>query len=215
MFYRTDDLARMNHNGFLHYIGRKDHQIKRHGQRIELGEIEQCLLNITSISACVATNWDDDHLVAYVQSSSVSENELRHHCQSRLPSHMVSSLFIALEKVPLNANSKVDRTLLPLPHFPRLVNPDQTNPLLLTPLKQTLCDIFQEAFHTRSSNVNMSFFQMGVSSLDAMQAFSLIQQKISSRVDAGLLFANSFVQQLARAIESSSMTIIMLSGGPD
>ena len=59
-------LLQSNHNGVLHYRGRKDHQIKLHGQRIELGEIEQCLLN-TSISACVVMKWNDDHLVAYVQ----------------------------------------------------------------------------------------------------------------------------------------------------
>ncbi|CAF4246318.1 unnamed protein product, partial [Rotaria sordida] len=52
IFYRTGDLVRMDNAGLLHYRGRKDHQIKLHGQRIELGEIEQCLLN-TSISACV------------------------------------------------------------------------------------------------------------------------------------------------------------------
>ncbi|CAF1585046.1 unnamed protein product, partial [Adineta steineri] len=47
LFYRTGDLVTMDNNGLLHYHGRKDHQIKLHGQRIELGEIERCLLNIT------------------------------------------------------------------------------------------------------------------------------------------------------------------------
>ena len=44
LFYRTGDLVRIDNNGLLHYRGRKDHQIKLHGQRIELGEIERCLL---------------------------------------------------------------------------------------------------------------------------------------------------------------------------
>ncbi|CAF4276251.1 unnamed protein product, partial [Adineta steineri] len=43
LFYRTGDLVTMDNNGLLHYQGRKDHQIKLHGQRIELGEIERCL----------------------------------------------------------------------------------------------------------------------------------------------------------------------------
>ncbi len=93
IFYRTGDLVRMDHNGLLHYQGRKDHQIKLHGQRIELGEIERCLLN-TSISACVVMKWDDDHLVAYVQSSQMNEEQLREHCQSRLPSYMIPSIFM-------------------------------------------------------------------------------------------------------------------------
>ncbi|CAF4657150.1 unnamed protein product, partial [Rotaria sp. Silwood2] len=74
IFYRTGDLVRMDHNGLLHYQGRKDHQIKLHGQRIELGEIERCLLN-TSISACVVIKWGDGHLVAYVQSSNIDVEE--------------------------------------------------------------------------------------------------------------------------------------------
>ncbi|CAF4014259.1 unnamed protein product, partial [Adineta steineri] len=53
LFYRTGDLVTIDNNGLLHYQGRKDHQIKLHGQRIELGEIERCLLSTISISACV------------------------------------------------------------------------------------------------------------------------------------------------------------------
>ncbi|CAF1589608.1 unnamed protein product, partial [Adineta steineri] len=36
LFYRTGDLVTMDNNGLLYYQGRKDHQIKLHGQRIEL-----------------------------------------------------------------------------------------------------------------------------------------------------------------------------------
>ncbi|CAF4320686.1 unnamed protein product, partial [Adineta steineri] len=117
LYYRTGDLVTIDKNGLLYYQGRKDHQIKLHGQRIELGEIERCLLNITSISACVVMKWNDDYLVAYVQSSDINEQQLREHCQSHLPPHMVPSIFIILDKLPLNSNGKTDRKLLPSPHF--------------------------------------------------------------------------------------------------
>ena len=120
LFYRTGDLVRMDNNGLLHYRGRKDHQIKLHGQRIELGEIERCLLD-TSISACVVMKWGDDHLIAYVQSSDIDEAQLRKHCQSHLPPHMVPSIFIVLDKLPLNANGKIDRKLLPTPDLSTFV----------------------------------------------------------------------------------------------
>ncbi|CAF2940797.1 unnamed protein product [Rotaria sp. Silwood2] len=116
IFYRTGDLVRIDHNGLLHYRTRKDHQIKLHGQRIELGEIEQCLLN-TSIAACVVIKWGDDHLVAYVQSSNIDEKQLREHCKSHLPPHMIPSIFLILEKLPINANGKIDRKLLPTPNM--------------------------------------------------------------------------------------------------
>jgi amino acid adenylation domain-containing protein/non-ribosomal peptide synthase protein (TIGR01720 family) len=38
--YRTGDLVRYNANGTLDYLGRRDGQVKLHGQRLELGEVE-------------------------------------------------------------------------------------------------------------------------------------------------------------------------------
>ncbi|KAL3595953.1 Nonribosomal peptide synthetase 4 disrupted by TE [Fusarium poae] len=41
--YRTGDLVKYRPDGSMTYIGRKDNQVKLHGQRMELGEIEACL----------------------------------------------------------------------------------------------------------------------------------------------------------------------------
>jgi hypothetical protein len=139
LFYRTGDLVRMDNNGLLHYQGRKDHQIKLHGQRIELGEIERCLLN-TSISACIVMKWRDDHLVAYVQTSDMNEEQLREHCQSHLPPHMVPSIFMVLENLPLNVNGKIDRKRLPSPDLPSLI-------LSLLDESHSRCNQLEERVH--------------------------------------------------------------------
>jgi acyl-coenzyme A synthetase/AMP-(fatty) acid ligase len=141
LFYRTGDLVRIDNHGLLHYKGRKDHQIKLHGQRIELGEIERCLLN-TSISNCIVIKWNDDHLIAYVQTSHINQEQLRKHCQSHLPPHMIPSMFIILDKLPLNANGKVDRKLLPQPDFSQLtsshINADIQHKLPTNPIEMTI-----------------------------------------------------------------------------
>jgi hypothetical protein len=67
--------------------------------------------------------WGDDHLVAYVQSSDMNEEQLREHCQSHLPPHMIPSIFIILEKLPLNTNGKIDRKRLPPPDLSSLTLP--------------------------------------------------------------------------------------------
>lgn len=118
IYYRTGDLVRYDHDGLLYYLGRKDHQIKLRGQRIELGEIERCLLDCSSrVTACVVTKHGDHHLVAYVQSDDVDEHTIREHCQSHLPPFMVPSMFVVMTQLPLNANGKLDRSLLPQPNF--------------------------------------------------------------------------------------------------
>ncbi|CAI6092446.1 unnamed protein product, partial [Clonostachys chloroleuca] len=52
--YKTGDLVRMNPDGTFVYIGRKDRQIKIHGQRIELGEIEHHLKTVAPPNVEVA-----------------------------------------------------------------------------------------------------------------------------------------------------------------
>ncbi|CAF3976110.1 unnamed protein product, partial [Adineta steineri] len=169
LFYRTGDLVRIDNNGLLHYQGRKDHQIKLHGQRIELGEIERCLLNITSISACVVVKWNDDYLVTYVQSSNINEEELRQHCESHLPPHMIPSIFIILDKLPLNPNGKIDRKQLPSPDFSlsTLLSSDKSD----TPLNQFeehILTIWCQVLHSNEQNHisrTTSFFSVGGHSL--------------------------------------------------
>jgi hypothetical protein len=174
IFYRTGDVVRMDNKGLLHYVGRKDHQIKLHGQRIELEEIERCLLN-TSISACVIIRWDDDHLIAYVQSSDIDAKQLREHCQSHLPPHMIPSIFIILEQLPSNDNGKVNRKLLPSPDMSHLLSVRFANNVeLFVPtskievvLHHIWCDIFQQ----NQISINTSVFSFGGYSMLLMQLF--------------------------------------------
>ncbi|CAF1360905.1 unnamed protein product [Adineta steineri] len=171
LFYRTGDLVRMDNNGLLHYQGRKDHQIKLHGQRIELGEIEQCLLR-TSISACVVVKGSDDYLVAYVQSSDINEQELRDHCQSHLPPHMIPSLYVILEKLPLNPNGKIDRKLLPPPHFSSIHLTNSTE--LLQPtndIEVNIHHIWCDLLKQNQISTDTNLFSIGGHSLLMMQLF--------------------------------------------
>ncbi|CAF4151313.1 unnamed protein product [Adineta steineri] len=199
LFYRTGDLVRMDNNGLLHYQGRKDHQIKLHGQRIELGEIEQCLLR-TPISGCVVIKWNDDHLVAYVQSSNIDEKVLREHCQSQLPPHMTPSFFVILDKLPLNPNGKIDRKLLPPPNFLSAVA-DHSGNVPSTTLEQQLQQIFSQALHIESPPIDVPLGQLGGTSLDAIRVLALIRQQVYTNIDIGLLFTNPSIRQLATAIE--------------
>ncbi|CAF4081742.1 unnamed protein product, partial [Adineta steineri] len=193
LFYRTGDLVRMDNNGLLHYQGRKDHQIKLHGQRIELGEIERCLLIITSISACVVIKYNEDHLAAYVQSSDINEEELRAHCQSHLPPYMIPSTFIILDKLPLNANGKIDRKLLPPPQFSSIHLTNSIELLLPTndietSIHHICCDIFK----LNQISTDIDLFTIGGHSLLMMQLFH--RYKIEFHLETNTLSISNLFQ---------------------
>ncbi|CAF1412242.1 unnamed protein product [Adineta steineri] len=212
VFYRTGDVVRMDCNGLLHYMGRKDFQVKLRGQRIELGEIEGCLLNITSISisVCVVTKWNDDHLVAYVQSSSshVNEEQLRQHCQSHLPPHMIPSFFMILDKLPLNANGKVDRKSLPIPktsfHSSDMNHHQHVEPSneLEIYIHSLWCQILS---HTRIS-IDTNFFGIGGHSLLLIQLYQNYKITLNidtTKINISELFQHTTIADHARLIHQS------------
>lgn len=49
-FYRTGDLVKQNLDGSFVCLGRRDTQVKIHGQRVEIGEIELCVKNNFSLA---------------------------------------------------------------------------------------------------------------------------------------------------------------------
>ncbi|CAF3873590.1 unnamed protein product, partial [Adineta steineri] len=141
----------------------------------------------------------------------INEEQLRQHCQSHLPPHMIPSFFIILDKLPLNANGKIDRKQLPSPQSSINNNIHCTDSMILTPLEEHLEHIFRKAFHNDSFSVDMSFGQMGGTSLDAIRALSLIRQEICREVNVTLLFDNPSVRQLARALEPLLSIPVVLS----
>lgn len=178
-FYRTGDLVRIGSDGLLHYRGRKDHQIKLHGQRIELGEIERCLLKYTSISACVVMKSNENHLIAYVESFDVDKDTLRKHCESQLPSYMVPSMFMILEKFPLNSNGKIDRKLLPISKLSYPLTTSSENKFnmgtnqLDAMIEDVWCEVLQCVGHQIPQNAN--FFSIGGHSLLFIQLYHRYQ----------------------------------------
>jgi amino acid adenylation domain-containing protein len=118
--YRTGDLARIGEDGQIVLVGRADTQIKSRGYRIELGEIEAALhaideLEESAVVAVESAGIDGLAIVCgYVPRPGVGiePSDLRTRLAARLPAYMLPSRWRRFERLPLNANGKVDRKAL-------------------------------------------------------------------------------------------------------
>ena len=115
--YRSGDHGRWRPDGKLEFLGRRDSQLKIRGFRIELGEIENTLLRVPGVrdgAVVVAERADQSkHLVAFYSSQHPLEVEvLRDRLAESLPEYMVPSAFHWRERLPLTANSKIDKKTL-------------------------------------------------------------------------------------------------------
>src|SRR5690606_14429774 len=118
--YRSGDRVVRDLDGTLRFLGRVDDQVKLRGHRIELGEVEACLLAHDEVEEAVVVVREDEpgdaRLVAYVRlARPVDEDVLRAHARASLPTAMIPQHFVALDRLPLTPNAKVDRAALPAP----------------------------------------------------------------------------------------------------
>jgi amino acid adenylation domain-containing protein len=126
--YRTGDKVRRLPNGELEYIARLDHQCKLRGYRIELGEIERVLGEHPAVNdVCVSVHdlaTPEARLVAFVtlerdgsmdhaiMDEAGVQQTLKSFAALRLPTYMLPSRIVILDRMPLTASGKIDRHAL-------------------------------------------------------------------------------------------------------
>jgi amino acid adenylation domain-containing protein len=134
--YKTGDLFKYSAEGSLLCGGRKDFQVKHHGQRIELAEIEAHILADTRVNQAVVLLPKAGHLqkklVAVLSLESLSQTlnletqlnlvsgldkgvadvqtaAVRSYVATKVPDYMVPAVWIVVQALPLTPNNKMDR----------------------------------------------------------------------------------------------------------
>jgi acyl-CoA synthetase (AMP-forming)/AMP-acid ligase II len=116
----SGDTVRMDEEGFLYFVGRRDEMIKTSGYRVSPTEIEEVIYATQRVAECAALGVDHPSLgqaVVLVATSKdgelLEEAELLAECKSRLPIYMVpAKIEIRQGELPRNPNGKIDRKLL-------------------------------------------------------------------------------------------------------
>ncbi|MFD5163204.1 amino acid adenylation domain-containing protein [Streptomyces hawaiiensis] len=186
--YRTGDVVRWGADGQIEYIGRADHQVKIRGFRIELGEIESALAAHPGVSRATVVAREDlpggTQLVAYTVGTAVPA-ALRAHLAESLPAHMVPALYVAMDALPLTANGKVDRKLLPAP----VQGPRTAARAPRTPQEQLLCEVFGEVLGLPApAGPDDSFFELGGHSLLATRLTGRIRTALGADLPVRAVF---------------------------
>ncbi|WP_375773035.1 amino acid adenylation domain-containing protein [Archangium gephyra] len=223
--YRTGDVARWLADGNIEYVGRADFQVKIRGFRIELGEIETLLAQHPSVrQVAVVAREDrpgDKRLVAYVVpmmptaptsplppgegrgegagAPGLNPAELRTFLQSRLPEHMVPSAFVALEKLPLSPNGKLDRKALPAPEL-GVQSAGQPFEAPRTGVEQLIAGIWKEVLQVERVGLDDPFFALGGNSLLALQVHRRLKAGLGTDLALTQLFQYPTVRALAERL---------------
>ncbi len=211
--YRTGDLARRLDDGSLEYLGRIDHQVKIRGFRIETGEIEATLMRVPGLRACAVIAQDDGagekRLVAYVVSDDARLDvaSLRLALGRTLPEYMVPAVFIPLDRLPVTANGKLDRTALPKPGR---VRPDLGTPFAAPAdaVEARVAAAFAESLELDLIGRDDNFFALGGNSLKAVRVVAALAAEGAGALTVPAFFRNPTPAAIASVLRGEAGTAI-------
>ncbi|HEX6367447.1 MAG TPA: amino acid adenylation domain-containing protein [Longimicrobium sp.] len=205
--YRTGDRARRRADGVLEFLGRVDRQVKVRGFRVEPGEAEAALLRhpaVRDAAVDVRSDASGEHaLVAWVLPApgtpAPAAAELRGFLARSLPEHMVPSVFVPVDALPLTPSGKVDRRALPDPSAARAPS---SAPFVAprTQVEAAVADAWREVLGVERVGVNDGFFDLGGHSLLAVQVLSRVQERTGVEVPIREFFEAPTVAALTVAI---------------
>jgi amino acid adenylation domain-containing protein/FkbM family methyltransferase len=204
--YRTGDRVRWLPSGELEFTGRFDDQIKIRGYRIEPGEVANLLASESGVREAIVTVGTgpnhDKRIVAYVVPADVrvSPAGLRKSLQTKLPEYMLPSVIVLLEKLPLNANGKVDRKALPPPED-AVFSTEMEHVPPRTNLESRLCTMCAEILGLPRFGIDQNFFENGGHSLLATRAISQVRSALGVEVPLRLLFDCPTIAAFAPRVE--------------
>ncbi|MBC9909358.1 non-ribosomal peptide synthetase/type I polyketide synthase [Chitinophaga varians] len=212
--YRTGDLGRWLPDGSIEMLGRIDEQVKIRGYRIELGEIENVLQQFPGVKSAVVLSkgeGGDRRLVGYVAAGEGYDRDaLVVYLKERLPEYMVPEQLIALDRIPLTPNGKVDKKALPEADMQIVQTPYEAPG---NEIEEILEDICKKLLETERVSINDNLFGLGMHSLLVMRLSAAVQEKFGLHITVRTFFKLTTIKTLAAYIKISQAAVPETSEG--
>lgn len=201
--YRTGDLVRRLPHGGLAFLGRDDSQVKIRGYRVELGEVEAALTaqrGVRAAAVSVLRRAGGAVLVGFVVAQPDTDDHLAA-LRDQLPPHMVPARIVALPRLPMTTNGKLDLAALDRLAEDALVRVTPGTGAS-TDTERTLCEVFKEQFSGAVPHVDDDLYALG---LDSILAISLVHElrRHGWPVSPRMVLEATTIRQLAGAIDAA------------
>lgn len=207
--YRTGDLVRWTPDGQLHYLGRRDHQVKVRGFRVELDDVAAALRRASDAqeTAVVAVGEGKErHLVGYLVPSGGRAagtddwvRGVRSRMRAQVPPHLVPEVLTVLDRLPRNAHGKIDRAQLTASAAPRARSQDRVEPRTAT--EQRLRERWAVLLGGAPPGVTDDFLDLGGHSLLLVRLSALIEEEFGVTADLEVLWNHRTIAEQAHWLD--------------
>jgi acyl-CoA synthetase (AMP-forming)/AMP-acid ligase II len=114
----SGDLFRMDDEGYLYFVGRKDDIIKSRGEKVAPKEIESVLYQLPDVLEAAVIGVDDPILgqaikaFVVVHNGNLSEQSILLHCRTHLEDYMMPKFVKICDSLPKTSSGKIKKTEL-------------------------------------------------------------------------------------------------------
>lgn len=210
--YRTGDLATWDADGLVWLLGRADAQLKVRGHRVEPGEIEAELLSYPGVAQAVVTVRPDaggePTLCGYwvpappdgpEGAEPPDEAELRRRLAAALPTQLIPDHLVAVERVPLTPNGKVDLAALPAPAAGGDAVPYEAP---VTLYEERMAAHWRRLLGVERVGLHHDFFAVGGSSVRLIELIHALQVEFRVTIPVSQLFKVTTLHGMAQTLEA-------------
>ncbi len=199
--YLTGDLGYIDEKSCVHYLGRKDFQVKINGFRIELEEIDKVFMQIKNVQNVVTTILEKNNkkyiISYYTLNQDIDEKSLYDLLKKKLPNYMIPAKIVRLDKFPLTMNGKVDKKALPKVNLLD-VHSEFIEPKTHSEIK--FANIWKEIFNTDKISTNYNFLAIGGDSLLAIKLSAKIMDVFNVDISVKDIFNTPVFSDLLKLI---------------
>lgn len=115
----SGDYFRVDEEGYLYFLGRRDDLIKSRGERISAREVENVLCTMAGVAEAAVIGVPDDVMgqavkafVVPADGGAIAERHVLRHCRDNLESFMVPKYVDIVDTLPRTPHGKVDKRTL-------------------------------------------------------------------------------------------------------
>ena len=210
LIYNTGDLAKFLPDGNVVFLGRKDHQVNLHGFRIELGDIESALTAFDGVAeVCAALQEDQAQkaLVAFYTShikETISHKEMAAYLATKVPAHMVPLAYQKLDRIPINTNGKLDRSMLPKIIFSTSTSLIGSKTDYVAPRSAQeahLARVWEQVLAITKLGIHENFWEIGGDSIKSIRLIQQIKEAGFTQIRIRDLFSSPTVAQMLETLQ--------------
>ncbi|QUQ67491.1 non-ribosomal peptide synthetase [Kutzneria sp. CA-103260] len=217
--YRTGDIALLNAEGQLEFLGRRDDQVKVRGHRVELGEIEHQLARLPGVrSVVVLARRDEDATTSlcafFTADSRLDVPAIRADLHLELPDYLVPAYFQQVDELPLTVNLKVDRPALMACWPTSGDSADAPGAQPLPPVEAAVAKIFADVLGVRVATADADFFDLGGNSLRLMRLRNRLRTELGVQAAMSQMFGAPTVRGIAAIVAEARTSVTLPSTSP-